>query len=182
MRNLMNRFNTFLDKFVLPWPVRFLTFRPVILITIALLIPLIAFANNTVLVLSLNSYLNTMSVAVSSIVLLYATISEVRQKQIAELQEKRAQEDHEHITETHIWLMQALANQHEEMEELKELVSSMQGKTYIRKAAQAIPDLRELHPQGAARFNEDHTGKRLAEHVKRNPITNGLHQDKGDHH
>jgi hypothetical protein len=182
MRNLMNRFNTFLDKFVLPWPVRFLTFRPVILLTIALLIPLIAFANNTVLVLSLNSYLNTMSVAVSSIVLLYATISEARQQKIAEMQEQRAQEDHTHVTESHIWLMQALANQHEEMEELKELIASMQGKTYARKPAQAIPDLRELHPQGAARFDENHTRKRLARHVKRNPITNGLHQDTDNNH
>jgi len=54
----------------------------------ALLIPLLAFASRTILVLSINSYLNTMSVAVSSIVLLYATISEIRQKQIAEMQEK----------------------------------------------------------------------------------------------
>jgi hypothetical protein len=40
---------------VLPWPVRFLTFRFVILATIGLLIPLILFADNTVLVLGLNS-------------------------------------------------------------------------------------------------------------------------------
>jgi uncharacterized membrane protein len=79
---------------VLPWPVRFLTFRFVILATIALLIPLILFADNTVLVLGLNSYLNTISVTVGSIVLLYAMIVEVREKQIAELQEQRAQEDH----------------------------------------------------------------------------------------
>lgn len=108
---LMNAINDFLDRYVLPWPVRFLTFRFIILATIALLIPLIIFANNTVRVLGLNSYLNTMSVAVSSIVLLYATISEAHQKQIAEMQEKRAQEDHEHITEMHTLVLEAISNQ-----------------------------------------------------------------------
>ena len=86
----MERVNDFLDRNVLPWPVGFLTFRFVILATIALLIPLIVYANRTALVLLINSYLNTMSVAVSSIVLPYAALSEARQKQIAEMQEKRA--------------------------------------------------------------------------------------------
>jgi len=90
LKKILDQVNNFLDRYVLPWPVRFLTFRFVILITIGLLIPLILFANNTVLVLGMNSYLNTMSVAVSSIVLLYAMISEARQNQIAEIQEKRA--------------------------------------------------------------------------------------------
>src|SRR5512136_2410465 len=90
LAHILDYINDFLDRYVLPWPVRFLTFRFVILATIGLLIPLIVFADNTVLVLGLNSYLNTMSVAVSSIVLLYATLSEARQKRIAEMQEKRA--------------------------------------------------------------------------------------------
>jgi len=58
-------------------------FSFVILLTMALLIPLILYADQIKLVLAVNSYLNVMSVAVSSIVLLYATISEARQKQIA---------------------------------------------------------------------------------------------------
>jgi len=61
----------------------------IILATIALLVPLVLFADNVVLVLGINSYLNVMSVAVGSIVLLNATIADVHQKQIAELQEKR---------------------------------------------------------------------------------------------
>ncbi len=124
MRAWMSRVNEFLDRHVLPWPVRFLTFRFVILATICLLIPLIAFANNTALVLLINSYLNTMSVAVSSIVLLYATINEKQQRHIAELQEQRAEEDHAHITETHELMMRALANQHEEIQDLKELIET----------------------------------------------------------
>ncbi len=176
---MFDQINAFLDRHVLPWPVRFLTFRFTILITIVLLVPLVVFANNTVMVLAINSYLNVMSVAVSSIVLLYATIAEERQKQIAELQEKRAQEDHAHITETHEWVLRALATQQEELEELKGLVASLQGQVYQRRPAPKIPNLRELHPQGASRFDPDHTQKRLARHMRRNLISDGLHrQDK----
>src|SRR5262249_15740025 len=108
---MLNRINRFLDRYVLPLPVRFLTFRFVILGTILLLIPLVLYASNQVLVLGINSYLNTMSVAVSSIVLLYATLAEAQQRQIAALQEKRAQEDHEHLTELHGLVLQILTQQ-----------------------------------------------------------------------
>jgi len=101
LKKTIDRVNDLLDRYILPLPVRFLTFRFVILLTMALLIPLIIYADRIKLVLAVNSYLNVMSVAVSSIVLLYATISEARQKQIAELQEKRATEDHTHVTEMH---------------------------------------------------------------------------------
>lgn len=177
MGNWMGRVNDFLDKYILPWPVRFLTFRFVILATISLLIPLIVFAANTNLVLLINSYLNTMSVAVSSIVLLYATISEVRQKRIAELQEQRAQEDHQHIIETHDLMMHALANQHEEIQDLKELLSSMQGVAYERKPMMAVPDLQALHPQGAARFDKDRAVTTVELNLKKNLITEGVQHD-----
>ncbi len=162
MRNVFDRINVFLDKYVLPWPVRFLTFRFTILITIALLVPLILFANNTELVLGINSYLNTMSVAVSSIVLLYATLTEKQQRKIAEMQEQRASEDHAHIIETHQLMMRALANQAEEIQELKALITEMQGKTYERQPVQAVPDLRNLHPQGADRFAANRHRRRVA--------------------
>src|SRR5512137_1680116 len=106
---MQKKFNDFLDCYILPWPVFYLLHRFVILAIISLLIPLILFASNQVFVLSVNSYLNTMSVAVSSIVLLYATISEVHQKQIAELQEKRAQEDHTHVIAIHTLVLKTLA-------------------------------------------------------------------------
>ncbi len=170
---MLDRINSFLDRYILPWPVRFLTFRFVILATIALLIPLVVYAENTSLVLLINSYLNTMSVAVSSIVLLYATISEVRQKQIADLQEQRAQEDHTHVTEMHKLVLQALATQREELQDLKELITSLQGQAYTRAAVAEIPNLRELHPRGAARFAEDDISKRLAQ-VPESDLTVGL--------
>jgi hypothetical protein len=168
---MFNRINDFLDRYVLPWPVRFLTFRFTILLTIALLIPLIVFANNTVLVLSLNSYLNTMSVAVSSIVLLYATIAEVRQRQIAQLHEQRAQEDHQHVIQISDLVLQALTNQHEEIQDLKELLAQLQDKAYTREAPIQIPDLRELHPRGAARFDAGAAAARLAEELPENSLT-----------
>lgn len=176
MRNALNRINEFLDNHVLPWPVRFLTFRFVILATIALLIPLIVFADNTSLVLLINSYLNTMGVAVGSIVLLYATINERQQKRIAEMQEQRATEDHAHIIETHELMMTALANQHEEIQDLKELMAEMQGKTYTRRALPAVPDLHELHRQGGARFQNGYARQRLARHVPHNPLSGNLSQ------
>src|SRR5579862_2344588 len=79
----MHQLNEFLDKYVLPWPVKYLTHRLTILATLCLLIPLVFFTANQAFVNALNSYLNVMSVVVSSTVLLYATISEVRERQAA---------------------------------------------------------------------------------------------------
>jgi hypothetical protein len=73
-------------------------------------------------------------------------------------------------------MMHALANQHEELEDLKALLSSLQGQTYQRKPAPQYPNLRESHPRGAARFEPNYPQQRLARHMKRNPITDGLHQ------
>ncbi|HVU13192.1 MAG TPA: hypothetical protein VHD90_18065 [Phototrophicaceae bacterium] len=111
----MARINQFLDQFVLPWPVKYLTNRITILATLCLLVPLIAFATNQVLVLLANSYLNVMSVVVSSTVLLYSTISDARDKAAAKRREEiaaehekmvqaRADEDHARIEaiNTHI--------------------------------------------------------------------------------
>jgi hypothetical protein len=172
--NSMNAINEFLDRHVLPWPVRYLTFRFVILATIALLIPLIVFSNNTTLVLLVNSYLNVMSVAVSSIVLLYATISEVRQKQIAELQEKRAQEDHIHVTEMHTLVLQSLQNQHEEIEELKQLIATLGGNPYVPEEQQPVADLYAIHPRGNDRFKVDDHQKRFENQLHHNPMVTSV--------
>ena len=158
---MLAKMNGFLDSWVLPWPVRFLTNRFVILMTIALLIPLIAFATSQVFVLSVNSYLNTMSVAVSSIVLLYATIAELRQKQIAQMQEKRAQEDHVHVVEMHQLVVDNMRYQHEEIQDLKEVLAALQGKTYKRKPAPDRVDLRSLHPGGPRRLEPHHVERAM---------------------
>jgi hypothetical protein len=62
----IDRMNRFLDQRILPYPVKFLTNRVIILLTLCLIVPLIRFADTTSLVLAINSYLNVMSVVVSS--------------------------------------------------------------------------------------------------------------------
>ncbi len=175
----LGRVNDFLDRYVLPWPVRFLTFRFVILATIGLLVPLVVFATNTVLVLGINSYLNTMSVAVSSIVLLYTTLAEMRQKQIAEMQERRAQEDHLHLTEMHAVLLQALAQRNAELEELQQALALVQGKAYTPKTQPPLPDLRALHPRGHQRFAANDVARRWQRQVAPNPLAAALRNDPG---
>ena len=174
---MLSRINAFLDKHVLPWPVRFLTFRFVILATIGLLIPLILFADNTVLVLGLNSYLNTMSVAVGSIVLLYAMIGEVRQKQIAELQEQRAQEDHQHVTEMHALVLEALNAQHAELHELQRVLAALQGKPYEEETIEGVPDLKAMHPQGADRFTPGDAAGGVTEQLHASALTDAIRRD-----
>jgi uncharacterized membrane protein len=163
----MKRVNELLDRFVLPWPVRFLTHRFIILATISLLVPLIVFAQHTDFVLAVNSYLNTMGVAVSSVVLLYAMIAEVRDKQIAEMQERRAQEDHTHVVEMHQLVLDNMRFQHEEIQDLKQILAQMRGLTVQRTAPPHGPgvDLRSLHPKGKRRFETDFVQRRMARNV-----------------
>lgn len=176
LKKALARVNDLLDRYVLPWPVRFLTFRFVILITIGLLIPLILFADRTVLVLGINSYLNTMSVAVSSIVLLYATIAEARQKQIAEMQEQRAQEDHLHVTEMHNLIMQTLQNQNEEIAELKQVLATLAGKEVVTVERAELPDMRSLHPRGDERFAETDLSRRWQANLHHNALVSTIRQ------
>ena len=82
----------FLDRRVLPYPVKFLTNRIVIMATLALLVPLIFFTTDQAVVNVLNSYLNVMSVVVSSTVLLYATIADVRDRAASLRREEIARE------------------------------------------------------------------------------------------
>src|SRR5262249_21340878 len=151
---MITHINAFLDRYVLLWPVRLLTNRFIILVTMALLIPLIVWANNTVFVLAVNSYLNTMSVAVSSIVLLYATIAESRGKRMVVLHEQRAQEDQLHVVEMYQILLKLLETQHEQLEDLHVLLAAQHGQPYHRQPLIIPPslDLKQLHPRGARRF------------------------------
>jgi hypothetical protein len=169
--------NEFLDKYILPWPVRYLTFRLVILMTICLLIPLILYANNTVLVLMANSYLNVMSVAVSSIVLLYSTISEAHQKEIARLQEKRAREDHAHVTEMHALVLKSVETQRAEIEELRRLLSVLTNQPYGEKSAKPNPSLQAMHPRGEGRFQENELDDRWQSELHHNALVNQINQD-----
>lgn len=52
LKKTIDRINNLLDRYVLPLPVRFLTFRFVIMLTMALLFPLIIYADWIKLVLA----------------------------------------------------------------------------------------------------------------------------------
>ena len=111
----MARLNAFLDSYVLPYPVKYLTNRLTILATLCLLIPLIAFANVQVFVLATNSYLNVMSVVVSSTVLLYSTISEVRDRKAAEQREALAAQHQKLVDEQNAANAEALEKIQQEL-------------------------------------------------------------------
>jgi hypothetical protein len=174
---LLNKMNQFLDTHILPWPVRYLTFRLVILVTMGLLIPLIIFANQTVMVLMINSYLNVMSVAVSSIVLLYSTISEAHQKQIARMQEERARQDHQHVTDMHTLILQSVENQRAEIAELRRLLSQMTGEPVEELEKKSVQDLQALHPAGTGRFHAEEMAIRMKHAVHGNALVSSLDRD-----
>jgi hypothetical protein len=110
--SIINRIDNFLDKYILPYPVKYLTNRITIILTLCFVIPLIVFANVTEFELAANSYLNVMSVVVSSTVLLYSTLAIARDRAASErreqiaaahqkILEERAQADHKKIEEIH---------------------------------------------------------------------------------
>jgi hypothetical protein len=177
LAGISEKINKFLDKYILPWPVRYLTFRLVILMTIGLLIPLILFSNKTVLVLMVNSYLNVMSVAVSSIVLLYSTISEAHQKQIAHMQEERAREDHQHVTAMHTLVLQSVENQRAEIKELRELISQLTNHPIGDAQETKIQNLQALHPRGEHRFHKDELTDRWSSSYHNNSMVSSINKD-----
>ncbi len=153
----MARLNVFLDKFVLPWPVKYLTNRITILATLCLLIPLIALAGNQVLVLLANSYLNVMSVVVSSTVLLYSTISEAR--------DKRAAQRREEIAATHEKMVEERANaDHARIQEIHDHIDAIQDEvmqhvtTSLDRIEQLIVQrLEKMQEEDHAHITETHT-------------------------
>jgi hypothetical protein len=112
--SLLQRLNAFIDKFLLPYPVMFLTNRVIILATLALLVPLLFFTSNQAFVNSLNSYLNVMSVVVSSTVLLYATIADVRDRAAAKQAEGIAKA-YERLLEERVQEREEIAKAYEQL-------------------------------------------------------------------
>lgn len=132
MKAVISSFSEWIDQNILPVPVRVLTSRFIIILTLLLLIPLFIFNGQSWFVLMINSYLNVTSVAVSSIVLLLTKIAdekreriaaqqekqnleiaarqESQRKMLAEQQERRATEDHRRILEMHQTLFREIEN------------------------------------------------------------------------
>ncbi|MBL8116834.1 MAG: hypothetical protein J0L63_13520 [Anaerolineae bacterium] len=165
---LMIQLNTFLDRYILPYPVKYLTNRLTILATLGLLLPLIIFANVQVFVLATNSYLNVMSVVVSSTVLLYSTISEQRDRKAAARREEianaheamveaRAKADHELILSIQEELRQHINERLENIQKiLIEHLEINQAEDHAHDEAlhQATMDNDRRHQQQLAELNK----------------------------
>jgi hypothetical protein len=163
----LQRLNTFLDEHLLPYPVRFLTNRVIILATLALLVPLIFFTSNQAFVNALNSYLNVMSVVVSSTVLLYATIADVRDRAAAKRAEELAK-GYQLLLEERVQGREELAKAYEQKLEIRvkereqELEERVQGREELAKAYEQKLEIR---------VQADHE---LIEQILQNSIENVL--------
>jgi hypothetical protein len=104
-------------------------------------------------------------------------VAEIHQKQIAELQERRAQEDHTHVVEMHTLMQTALANPQQQLEELKQMIATMQGKEYVPQKAQAPVELRAMHPRGTTRFAKQDVRERMSAQLHRHATTDEIHKD-----
>ena len=172
--SVLQRLNAILDERVLPYPVRFLTNRIIILATLALLIPLLFFTSNQAFVNALNSYLNVMSVVVGSTVLLYATIADVRDRAAAKRADEIAKtyervledriQEREEIAKTYERLLEDRIQGREEIAKTYEqlLEDRIQGREEIAKAYEQILE---------ERVQEDHE---LIQQILQNSIENIL--------
>ena len=85
---------------------------------------------------------------------------------------KRAQEDHTHVTAIHTLVLETLSAQHLKIEELKQMVATMQGQSYQPRPLPERVDLRSLHPRGDTRFEAGDTHQRIS-HLQ-NPSKAGV--------
>ncbi len=170
----LHRLNTLLDERVLPYPVKFLTNRVVILATLGLLIPLLFFTGNQSFVNTVNSYLNVMSVVVDSTVLLYATIADVRDRAAAKRAEEIAK-TYERVLEDRIQEREDIAKAYEQV--LEERVNDREeiAKTYeqvLEDRIQGREDIAKAYEQVLEeRVQADHE---LIQQILQNSIENIL--------
>jgi hypothetical protein len=167
-QSALERLNGFLDRHILPYPVKYLTNRVVILATLCFMIPLIVFANDTKFELAGNSYLNVMSVVVSSTVLLYSTLAEARDKAAADRREEiaaqhqkfldaRAEADHKRIEEIYQSIVelhdQTVANINTKLESIQKSlidhseVNQAEDHAHIEEMHQAVLSNIQSHKQ-----------------------------------
>jgi hypothetical protein len=172
--SLLQRLNTFVDKYVLPYPVMFLTNRVIILATLALLVPLLFYTSDQAFVNALNSYLNVMSVVVSSTVLLYATIADVRDRAAAKRAEVIAKA-YEQLLEERVRGREGVAKAY--AEELEERVRGREeiAKAYAEELEKRVQGREEIAKAYAEelekRVQADHE---LIEQILQNSIENIL--------
>jgi gas vesicle protein len=155
-QSLFSRLNAFLDKFVLPYPVKYLTNRITILVTMLMLVPLIIFANNGVFVMAVNSYLNVMSVVVSSTVLLYSTIAAIHDQKSAEQREAIAQKQQAMIQERAEETYRHILQIHDHLEAMRVEMTQHVSKSLDEVQRLLMLELQEMQEASRQRLEEKH--------------------------
>ena len=97
------------------------------------------------------------------------------------MQEKRALEDHLHVTEMHNLILHTLQNQNEEMSDLKCVLETLAGKEVVRKNPAELPDIKSLHPRGKARFTEADVSRRMKEDLYNNVLMSTIRKGLSAH-
>ena len=152
----LNRMNAFLDKYILPIPIQYLTNRLTILATLCLLIPLIALANNQAFELAVNSYLNVMSVVVSSTVLLYSTISEARDRAAVARREEIAAKHQEMIDARAEADHQKLELVHQHLDEMNRELNEHVSKSLANIERLLMDELQRIHDEDRQHIERVH--------------------------
>ena len=162
----VQQLNTFLDKHILPYPVKYLTNRITILGTLSLLVPLIILANVTVFVLLANSYLNVMSVVVSSTVLLYSTLSEARDRTASERREEIAAAQQKIVEERAIRDDQLIEDIHKHIDQIHAEVTQHINTSLNNIESLLVARLEKMQSEDHAHIAETHEAmmSRVAAH------------------
>ena len=97
------------------------------------------------------------------------------------MQEKRAREDHTHVTEMHSLVLQSIENQRVEIEELKRLLSIISNQPHNEIPAIPVQQLQTLHPRGESRFKESELDDRLKSALHHNFMISQINHDLRNH-
>jgi hypothetical protein len=73
-------------------------------------------------------------------------------------------------------MQQSLINQQKEIENLKQMLASLQGGEYTPQATSEPIDLQNLHPRGRGRFEKQDTSERLSKNLHRHATTERIHE------
>jgi hypothetical protein len=71
----------------------------------------------------------------------------------------------------HTLIQQSLINQQKEIEDLKQMLSAIQGKVYTPKPIKTPIDLQDLHPRGKKRFEKQDVNERFSKNLHRHVAT-----------
>jgi hypothetical protein len=77
----------------------------------------------------------------------------------------------------HQLILETLTNQQKEIDELKQMIASFAGQSYIKREIESAPNLLTTHPRGEARYSPRDLLSRYEENLHQNDLANTLRQD-----